>query len=65
MQKRAFDMKKAVAALVILVGLSSCSQYSCPTYDGYGGRSYSASTKKSKSPKGKEPYYKSMKRAEQ
>jgi len=58
-------MKRAIIVLTVLVGLSACSQYSCPTYDGYGGRSYSATTKKSKTPKGKQPYYKSIKRAEQ
>ena len=57
-------MKTAVVILTVLVGLSACSEYSCPTY-GNVGQSYSAASKKSKTPKGKEPYYKSVKRAEQ
>jgi hypothetical protein len=52
---------------MVVVGLlASCMHETCPTYSGSKRSSgYTASTKKQKDNKGRTPYYKTMKKAEQ
>ena len=53
--------------VAMIVGtLASCMHETCPTYSGSKRSSgYTASTKKAKDIKGRTPYYKTLKRAEQ
>jgi len=58
-------MKTSIILFVGVVVFSSCMHTTCPTYSGLKGHEYSASTRKSRDLKNKEPYYKTVKRAEQ
>jgi len=59
-------MKTLMRLFILIVMLTSCAQYSCPTYSSSKGRSTTASARKVKpAKKGATPYYKTLRVAEQ